>query len=128
MPKSDGKQEVEEQNRLVQFQALLDAISETSLTMSLFHSFIKVLMTEWEILNGDFDSAAHDPLFCWAVDGNLSSLSAAIDADPELLQCRKAGFTLLHVAADYCHEHIVRGKTQLFVLILQFYTPPRNEQ
>jgi len=127
MPNSDGKQKLEEQNRLVRFQASLDAVSETFLKMGLFHSFIKALMTDWEVLNGDFDSAAQDPLFGWAVDGNLSSLSAAINADPELLQCRKAGFTLLHVAADYSHEHIVRSKTQLFIPLLQFPSLSKNE-
>lgn len=114
---SDEKQKLEEKDRRIRFHTSLDVVPETSFKMGLFHSFIKAHATEWEIPNGDFDCASQDPLFCWVVDGDLSSLSVAIDADPRLLQCRKAGFTLLHVAVDYCKEHIIRSKIYLFILL-----------
>jgi hypothetical protein len=110
-PFSDTELTQKDQNRLGQFQDSLDAVLEPFLKICLFHSFIKAFMTEWEVLNGDFDGAAQDPPFCWATNGDFSKLSAALDADPRLLQHRKAGFTLLHVAADYVQEHVIESKT-----------------
>jgi hypothetical protein len=109
-PNSDRELTPEDQNRLDKFQDSLDVVLEPFLKICLFHSFIKAFMTDWEVLNGSFDGAAQDPPFCWAVNGDLSKLSAALDADPRLLQHRKAGFTLLHVAVDYVQEHVVRSK------------------
>jgi hypothetical protein len=109
-PNSDRELKPEDHNRLVQFQDSLDAVLEPFSRIALFHSFIKAFMTDWEVLNGSFDGAAQDSTFCWAVNGDISKLSAALDADPRLLQHRKAGFTLLHVAVDYIQEHVVRSK------------------
>jgi len=108
-PAIDEMQEMEEQTRKIRFCAALNAISDESSEISFLHSFISSWMTWWEILNGAFDSAEQDPLFSCAIEGGVSGLIAAIDSDLEWRSRRKDGFTLLHVAADYCQEHIIRS-------------------
>jgi len=112
---SDEEQKMIEKDRRNRFHALLDAVPEPSFRLGLFHAFINAHMTEWEIPNGDFDGVAQDPLFCWVIEGDLASLSVAIDTEPRLLLCRKEGFTLLHVAVDYCQEHIITSEICLFI-------------
>ena len=97
------------------FRAALDTVPDELLETSLLYSFIKSHMTIWEILNGDFDNAAEDPLFALAVNGELSSIIATLDSDLELLLRRKDGFTLLHVATDYCQTQMMRGRTPISI-------------
>ncbi|EON69346.1 serine/threonine protein kinase [Coniosporium apollinis CBS 100218] len=115
-PIADEEQKLKEHERMIQFRAALDAVSDDFIEICLLHSFIKSHMTEWEILRGEFDGAAQDPVFCWAVDGNMLGLTTALDLEPTLLLRRKDGFTLLHVAVDYCQEHIVRKLVQEYHL------------
>lgn len=109
-----------EQDRMAQFRAAIDAISDEWCELSFLHSFINSYMTWWEILNGDFDGAVQDPLFCFAIDGDISNLIAAMDSNPDWRSRRKYGFTLLHVAVDYCQEQVVRSENQLYFFVCDF--------
>ncbi|KAF7505090.1 hypothetical protein GJ744_001309 [Endocarpon pusillum] len=77
-------------------------------------------MTESEVLNGEFDGAAGDPLFGLVVKGDMEGLTATLSVHRALLQRRKDGYTLLHVAVDYCHEQIIRGTEVNIVMLLMF--------
>lgn len=109
-----GKHESDTNAVRDRFRAAIDAVPDESLEVSLLHSFIGARMTEWEVLNEEFDGAADDPLFGFVVTGDLQGLTARLCSDKTLLDSRKDGFTLLHVATDYCHEHIIRGKVSDF--------------
>ncbi|KAF7504470.1 hypothetical protein GJ744_002207 [Endocarpon pusillum] len=96
------------------FRAAIDAVPDEFVEVSLLHSFIGTCMTEWEVLNGEFDGAAGDPLFGLVVKGDVEGLTATLSVHRALLQRRKDGYTLLHVAVDYCHEQIIRELIQKF--------------
>ncbi|KAH8694340.1 hypothetical protein GQ44DRAFT_634909 [Phaeosphaeriaceae sp. PMI808] len=96
------------------FRTGFNSIPTESVEVSLLHSLIKSYMTEWEVLNGDFDNAAEDPLFGLVVKGDLEGLRAALSSDRLLVLRRMSGFTILHVATDYCHEDIIRELIQKF--------------
>lgn len=120
-PAINEAQATKEQGRMAQFRAAINAISDEWSEVSLVHSFINSYMTWWEIPNGDFDSAAQDPLFCFAVDGDISNLTAAIDSNLDWVSRRKDGFTLLHVAVDYCREQVVRSENQIHPFVCDFF-------
>jgi ankyrin repeat protein len=102
------------------FRAAIDAVPDKFLEVSLLHSFIEAYMTEWEVLDGEFDGAADDSLFGLVVSGDLEGLRARLSSDRTLLERRKDGFTLLHVATDYCYEQIIRGKASNVFMLLMF--------
>ncbi|ERF73115.1 hypothetical protein EPUS_09189 [Endocarpon pusillum Z07020] len=102
------------------FRAAIDAVPDEFVEVSLLHSFIGTCMTEWEVLNGNFDGAAGDPLFGLVVKGDVEGLTATLSVHRALLQRRKDGYTLLHVAVDYCHEQIIRGTDVNIVMLLMF--------
>ena len=89
--------------------ALEEAVPYALKEINLIHSFTQCNMRDWEILHGDFDGAAEDPLFSLAIQGDEANLISALDSDTSLVLCKKDGYTLLHVAADYGQEHIIRG-------------------
>lgn len=96
--------------RRTRFNDGLRSIQGDKLEDCLLFTFIKACLTQWEVLNGEFDGAAEDPLFSLVVNGDLAGLKSALTADPTSLDTKKDGFTLLHVATDHCQESIIRGQ------------------
>ena len=91
------------------FQSGLDSIPAELAEPSLWYAIIKLFMESRIVHHLAFDGAADDPLFSLAINGDKEGLAASLKADPRLLQRRKEGFTLLHVAADYSQEGIIAG-------------------
>ncbi|KAF2201712.1 ankyrin [Delitschia confertaspora ATCC 74209] len=100
-----------EQNR---FKTALEGLPEELAGHCLLYSFVKSCMTDWEVLNLDFNGAADDELFGLVVKEDLPGLRRALTDDPSLIRRRTDGYTLLHVAADYCHKDIIRELVQNF--------------
>jgi len=91
------------------FRSGLDSLPAELAEPSLWHAFIKAVMERRVVHHLSFDGAADDPLLSHVIAGDREGLSAALTADPQLLQRRKEGFTLLHAAADYYQEDIILG-------------------
>jgi ankyrin repeat protein len=93
------------------FRNALDHIPNELIQLGLLYSFVKSHMDERAVLNLGFDGAADDPLFSLVTNNDLDGLVRALKSDMQLLSRKKDGFTLLHVAADYCQKDMIRGKS-----------------
>jgi hypothetical protein len=92
------------------FEAGLKKIAEPATIPSLLLPVTRSYMAEWEVLQLAFDNAAEDELFANVIAGDVQGLRRLVDEDSTVLQRRKDGFTLLHVAVDYCQVNIIRGE------------------
>ncbi|KAF9769894.1 hypothetical protein IL306_012611 [Fusarium sp. DS 682] len=94
--------------RLGAFRDALENIPGELLHHALPYSFIKSYMDERIIYNLTFDGAAEDELFSLVVNDERDKLVSTLKSDRKLLDQKKGGFTLLHIAADYCREEIIQ--------------------
>jgi hypothetical protein len=93
------------------FRESLDVVADKLIRPCLLITLIGSQMTDWEIYPIGFDGAAEEPLFGLIIRGDALTLAEALSSDAQLLHRRQAGFTLLHVAADYCQVEVIRGKS-----------------
>ncbi|RKK99012.1 hypothetical protein BFJ71_g6384 [Fusarium oxysporum] len=97
--------------------AFLDGLERVSVELldhAILYSFAKSFMDERIIYNLEFDGAAEDELFSMVVNDERDKLVAALKSDRKLLVQKKGGFTILHVAADYCREEIIQDLVRGF--------------
>ncbi|KAH7473181.1 hypothetical protein FOMA001_g12632 [Fusarium oxysporum f. sp. matthiolae] len=97
--------------------AFLDGLERVSVELldhAILYSFAKSFMDERIIYNLEFDGAAEDELFSMIVNDERDKLVAALKSDRKLLVQKKGGFTILHVAADYCREEIIQDLVRGF--------------
>ncbi|TVY64556.1 Ankyrin-3 [Fusarium oxysporum f. sp. cubense] len=97
--------------------AFLDALERIPVELldhAILYSFAKSFMDERIIYNLEFDGAAEDELFSMVVNDERDKLVAALKSDRKLLGQKKGGFTILHVAADYCREEIIQDLVRGF--------------
>ncbi|KAH7215149.1 hypothetical protein DER44DRAFT_740691 [Fusarium oxysporum] len=97
--------------------AFLDGLERVSVELldhAILYSFAKSFMDERIIYNLEFDGAAEDELFSMVVNDERDKLVAALKSDRKLLGQKKGGFTILHVAADYCREEIIQDLVRGF--------------
>ncbi|EGU76775.1 hypothetical protein FOXB_12672 [Fusarium oxysporum f. sp. conglutinans Fo5176] len=97
--------------------AFLDALERVPVELldhAILYSFSKSFMDERIIYNLEFDGAAEDELFSMVVNDERDKLVAALKSDMKLLGQKKGGFTILHVAADYCREEIIQDLVRDF--------------
>ncbi|EXM21830.1 serine/threonine protein kinase [Fusarium oxysporum f. sp. vasinfectum 25433] len=97
--------------------AFLDALERVPVELfdhAILYSFAKSFMDERIIYNLEFDGAAEDELFSMVVNDERDKLVAALKSDRKLLGQKKGGFTILHVAADYCREEIIQDLVRDF--------------
>ncbi|KAJ4273304.1 hypothetical protein NW764_012554 [Fusarium oxysporum] len=97
--------------------AFLDGLERVSVELldhAILYSFAKSFMDERIIYNLEFDGAAEDELFSMVVNDERDKLVAALKSDRKLLAQKKGGFTILHVAADYCREEIIQDLVRGF--------------
>ncbi|KAG7422959.1 Ankyrin-1 [Fusarium oxysporum f. sp. raphani] len=97
--------------------AFLDALERVPVELldhAILYSFSKSFMDERIIYNLEFDGAAEDELFSMVVNDERDKLVAALKSDRKLLGQKKGGFTILHVAADYCREEIIQDLVRDF--------------
>ncbi|KAF4339484.1 serine threonine kinase [Fusarium beomiforme] len=100
--------------RLGSFRDALERVPADLLQHALLFSFTKFYMVERIVYNLEFDGAAQDDLYSLVVNDERDKLAAALKSDRKLLHKKKGGFTLLHVAADYCREEIIQELVQSF--------------
>ncbi|KAL9563051.1 hypothetical protein ACKAV7_012793 [Fusarium commune] len=97
--------------------AFLDGLQRVSVELldhAILYSFVKSFMDERIIYNLEFDGAAEDELFSMVVNDERDKLVAALKSNRKLLGQKKGGFTLLHVAADYCREEMIQDLVRGF--------------
>ncbi|KAH7211127.1 hypothetical protein BKA60DRAFT_462860 [Fusarium oxysporum] len=97
--------------------AFLDALERVPVELldhAILYSFAKSFMDERIIHNLEFDGAAEDELFSMVVNDERDKLVAALKSDRKLLGQKKGGFTILHIAADYCREEIIQDLVRGF--------------
>lgn len=109
LPSERYRAESEVNPKAGKLRSALGAIPKDCRKTALFHGFKWSALTFWEIEYGYFDDAESDPFFSMVINGDIKGLKNSLNQNPELVYSRKGGFTLLHVAADYCQSEIIRG-------------------
>ena len=90
-------------------ERLLCSIPVSQLQSCLIHAFKHMHLRDFEILHGFYGQEDEDELLKIIIDGDVFRLRQKLIENRTLLQRRMNGSGLIHIAADYCQEDIIRS-------------------